>query len=90
MTCKYKEETITRVVEKLVSITCDWCGVSMESPRGYNERNFRLEFTTGSSYPDGGNKTGWGVSDLCDKCVVRLRALLKEQDVTTSVVDITW
>lgn len=90
MTRKYKGKTVTYQSEELISITCDWCGVSMEDPRGYDDRDFDLEFTEGASYPGSGDRTGWKVADLCDRCVKRLRTLLEEKGVTISAVDVSW
>lgn len=89
----YQRWEETQVVErtKIERVSCDWCGVDVEIERGYDTREFCLEFTKGSSYGnDGGQKTGWEVEDLCNSCVVKLRKLLEESGVHTNQISLDW
>ena len=90
MTRKYETELVTVQREKLVSAACDWCGGTVEDARGYDTRGFTLEFTKGEEYPEGGDKHGWQVEDLCDGCVDQLHSLLLDNGINISTVDRSW
>ena len=82
------EKTVT--CQKLVRVTCDWCGNEIPQPRDYEVREFTLEFAKGSSYPDCGWKEGWQIEDLCDDCVEKLRGLLEEAKITIAGLEVDW
>jgi len=85
-------EVVTKTVrsKRLVCTVCDWCQEDIEEPGPYRERAFDLEFTEGSSCPDGGSEEGWEVQDLCDLCVERLRVLLIDQGICVLPVKRDW
>ena len=85
-------ETIEKTVkrQKLIRCTCDWCHDDISEVGGIGVREFSLEFSTGSSYPDGGYQEGWQVEDLCDDCVVKLRAALEGLGVSVTKLEIDW
>jgi hypothetical protein len=96
MTSIYKEvREIKEVVrEEFVTCICDGCGRDLEKyygQKGYNTRNFELEYTSGTSYPGpSGNEEGWKIEDLCDECVERLRKLLVDNGFQITLVDRDW
>lgn len=89
MTRAYKEHKIMITHKELIAITCDWCGCIMNKPRAYEYREFTLEFSEGYNYyPDGGLMAdGWKVSDLCNDCVVKLKALLEQNGIRTNIAE---
>lgn len=89
---EYKEE-ITK--ERLISRTCDWCGEEMGSRYGvakevYGDRDWCLEYASGTAYQDGGHKAGWEVQDMCDGCIIKLRQMLEDAGIKITLVDIGW
>jgi len=93
MTKHYEEylETVIQTKRRYVNTTCDNCGEEISYAGMYNTREFNLEFTKGTSYPEeGGHKIGWAVEDLCDTCVEWLKNILLKNDVIICKVDIDW
>ena len=87
-------ETIEKTVtgQKLISCTCDWChdDMSEDDMGAYDIREFSLEFSSGYSYPEGGFREGWQVEDLCDNCVVKLRAMLEGAGVSVTKLEVDY
>jgi len=85
-------ETIEETVErhKLVKHTCDWCDGDIVEEAVYAVREFSLEFSIGSAYPEGGWKEGWQVDDLCDDCVDKLRVLLEGEGISVTKLEVDW
>lgn len=91
MTTEYREEEqlVKRRVE--VRTLCDRCGQEIRAlASSYDTREFELEFTAGRSYPDGGQKSGWRVPDLCDACVAMPQQLLRENGFKITPVEVDW
>ena len=82
--------TETVIHKELIRVTCDRCNSKISDEEPYDTREFDLSFAKGSSYPDGGNKEGWEIEDLCDSCVGWLRELLTENDVRVTKIDVWW
>ena len=87
---KETEETRTYTSRELIRTECDRCGAVIPPDEPYEDRELDLRFTIGSSYPEGGNKDGWQVEDLCDECVTGLHKLLQEWGCTISDYQIDW
>lgn len=83
-------EIVTYKRKKVIAVKCDKCGDDIPKESRYSTRDFEIEFTRGSAYPDGGHKIGWQVEDLCDNCVDYLKTVLEENGFPTSKVDIDW
>lgn len=62
--------------EVVVGQNCDRCGKDIPESKGYDRRDFTLEFLEGTSYPSGTDLSGWELPDCCDECVVVLKELL--------------
>ncbi len=90
----YNKITETKIVTRreLAKITCDKCALEIPDTYwgSYDIREFDLSFAEGSSYPDGGNKEGWEVEDLCNECIKWLYKLLTENGVKITKVDVYW
>lgn len=87
---KIKEE-VTVVLEKIVRVECDVCGVVIDTGDKYDTREFELTFTMGRLWPDGsGNKVGWQVEDLCNDCVDGLRHLLFDNNLPIKEINHDW
>jgi hypothetical protein len=56
----------------------------------YGTREFTLEFTTGCAFPEGGDKHGWCVPDLCDECVPKLLTLLEAEGIVIAEIEEYW
>ena len=88
-TYKEVEYTTTKLVQD--SLTCDWCGKEFLDDVGYyNTRDFTLEFTFGSQFPESGDAEGWQVEDLCDECVESLRESLIDLGLKVTEVKRSW
>ena len=87
-------ETIEKTVtgKKLIRRTCDWCqgDMSEDDMGAFDVREFSLEFSEGYSCPGGGSREGWQVEDLCDDCVVKLRAALEGMGVSVTKLEVDW
>ena len=89
---KYTEtKTVTYNRRDLISITCDKCNGNIPENQDYESRESELIFANGTVWPDGsGNKNGWEVQDLCDPCIEWVKALLIENGVKVSDIDMAW
>lgn len=79
----YKKKQYTSTVEALEKMTCDLCG--REAPGGkwidgvYEDKEVKVSFKTGHSYPDGGYYTKFSV-DICPGCFMdKVRPWLESQ-----------
>ena len=86
----YEQYEVTVTRQKLVKVTCDWCGNEISRSCDFEARNFTLEFAIGRCYQDGGWKEGWQVEDLCNGCVEKLRGLLEEMGITIAKLESDW
>jgi len=87
---KYKKEKVEYEKKVVTEVWCDWCGGEVEKERQFETREFELQYTRGTAYPSGGNKCWWQVEDLCDRCVMKLRALLADQGIAITGVEVDW
>ena len=83
MTKKYKKETVTKTVNRLVKIVCELCGREAKngdwSPDKYGVEEVTIKYRDGSIYPEGGSGTDYEV-DICPVCFDdRLIPWLKSQ-----------
>ena len=86
---KTETVTYTKVVQE--KVMCDRCQAEFDpDPCCYSTREFELEFTEGTSYPDSGDKTGWEVEDLCDDYVKFLKELLIDNGFTITPIERSW
>lgn len=85
-------EPYQQTAYRVVKCICDRCEKEVvEKPGSYSTRHFDLEFREGYNYGhDGGEVTGWSVSDLCDECVAWLKELLIEHSVKITQTDDSW
>lgn len=86
----YINKEVTYTKKELVRTTCDHCGAEIPEEKPYDKRDANFEYTTGSSFPEGGSEEGWNLGDLCDKCIVKLRGVLIENGFTTYPVSRDW
>ena len=85
-----RTKTHTYEYNHVLKTICDWCEKEVLEPGGHDTREFELEFSEGTSYPEGGSRSGWQVEDLCDNCIYKLRVLLEKKGVTTSALEVDW
>jgi hypothetical protein len=69
--------------------TCDWCGKEVETPDRFMTNDFKLEFITGSCYPEGGDSLIKRV-DLCFVCREKLLELLKSSGIDVIEEEYDW
>lgn len=86
----YTDEQVTKTVRHVTGTFCDWCGASIPGERTYDVREFTLSFESGYAYPEGGEKKGWRVEDLCDNCVAKLRTLIEKAGIKTVDTEVDW
>jgi hypothetical protein len=82
---KHVEKYFERVErERVLKVTCDWCGREIERPGSHDYRELVIRALRGESYPEMTDAKGWGVDDLCDECVDKLKDLLAQNGIRLS------
>jgi len=86
------KQTEARTIERkyVIAEFCDWCGKRIATGDMYETREFRILFSVGDSFPEGGYKKGWQVEDLCDDCVANLRTLLEDAGIKIKPIEVDW
>ncbi len=86
-------EIVKKEVKTLEVVTeryylCDKCGNRIEKDT-YDAFEFELEYTTGTSYPEGADGDKWSL-ELCSECAPKAIKLLEENGYKVQHTEFNW